>query len=316
MASAMRIRLKGRELAFPAKREIILGRDPMVDVRSDNPLVSRHHARLRPQQLGWVLEDTKSKHGTFVDGKPITSLAVTGPMTVWLAEPNAGEVVLLLPEGTPSGIFISYRREGASGESGRLYDHLIAHFGEQMVFRDIDTITPGSDFVSRIEDAFGACQVVLVIIWRSWLTITGPVGQRSLAIPTTVVVGSVAAPYSCRWSARSSPADRRAAHRHGPHRHHCQVRIAVMNELTLSNRWRTMGSAQNSMTPCAVPKFTLVPGASVTLRPGTTSSKPPVGVAAVQVVELRFRSPHTSGFVGCWATSATGRSNPHFSAPT
>jgi FHA domain/TIR domain len=180
MASAMRIRLKGRELAFPARREIILGRDPMVDVRSDNPLVSRHHARLRPQQLGWVLEDTKSKHGTFVDGKPITSLAVTGPMTVWLAEPNAGEVVLLLPEGTPSGLFISYRREDASGESGRLYDHLIAHFGEQMVFRDIDTITPGSDFVSRIEDAVGACQVVLVIIGRSWLTITGPDGQRRL----------------------------------------------------------------------------------------------------------------------------------------
>jgi hypothetical protein len=187
MASAMRIRLKGRELAFPAKREITLGRDPKVDVRSDNPLVSRRHARLRPEQYGWILEDTKSKHGTFVDGRPITRLPVTGPLTVWLAEPNAGEVVLLLPEGTPSGIFISYRREDASGEAGRLYDHLIAHFGEQMVFRDIDTITPGSDFVRRIEDAVGACQVVLVVIGRSWSTIRGPDGQRRLDNPTDFV---------------------------------------------------------------------------------------------------------------------------------
>jgi hypothetical protein len=187
MASAMRIRLKGRELAFPARREIILGRDPTVDVRSDNPLVSRHHARLRPQQFGWVLEDTKSKHGTFVDGKPITSVAVTGPTTVWLAEPNDGEVMLLLPEGTPSGIFISYRREDASGYAGRLYDHLTAHFGEQMVFRDIEHITPGSDFVRRIEDAVGACQVVLAVIGPSWATITGPDGQRRLDNPTDYV---------------------------------------------------------------------------------------------------------------------------------
>src|SRR6266536_3263364 len=105
MAPAIRIRLKGRELAFPVRREITLGRDPKMDVRTDNPLVSRRHARLRPEQCGWVLEDTKSKHGTFVDGKPITRLPVTGPLTVWLAEPNVGEILLLLPEGTASGFF-------------------------------------------------------------------------------------------------------------------------------------------------------------------------------------------------------------------
>ncbi len=187
MAPAIRIRLKGRELAFPVRREITLGRDPKMDVRTDNPLVSRRHARLRPEQCGWVLEDTKSKHGTFVDGKPITRLPVTGPLTVWLAEPNVGEILLLLPEGTASGIFISYRRDDSSGDAGRLYDHLIAHFGKQMVFRDIDTIAPGSDFVRRIEDAVGACQVFLVLIGRSWLTTTGPDGRRRLENPADFV---------------------------------------------------------------------------------------------------------------------------------
>jgi TIR domain/FHA domain len=180
MAAAMRIRLKGRDLTFPAAREIRLGRDPSMDVRSDNPLVSRHHATLRPGKYAWILEDTKSKHGTFVDGQQITRVPVTGPLTVWLAEPNAGQVVLLLPQSVPSGIFISYRRDETSGEAGRLYDHLVARFGEHMVFRDIDAIDPGTDFVGRIEEAVGSCQVLLALIGRSWLSLTGPDKQRRL----------------------------------------------------------------------------------------------------------------------------------------
>jgi hypothetical protein len=180
MASAIRIRLKGRDLTFPAAREITLGRDPKMDVRSDNPLVSRHHATLRPGRHGWILEDTTSKHGTFVNGQQITRMPVTGPLTVWLAEPNAGQVMLLLPQSVPSGIFISYRRDDASGEAGRLYDHLIARFGEHMVFRDIDAIDPGTDFVGRIEEAVGSCQVLLAVIGRDWLSVTGPDGRRRL----------------------------------------------------------------------------------------------------------------------------------------
>jgi hypothetical protein len=187
MVPAIRIRLKGRDLAFPSIREITLGRDPKMDVRSDNPLVSRHHATLRPGTRGWILEDTNSKHGTFVDGQQITRVPVTGPLTVWLAEPNAGQVLLLLPQSVSSGIFISYRREDASGEAGRLYDHLVARFGEHMVFRDIDTIDPGTDFVGRIEDAIGSCQVLLALIGRDWLTVRGPDGQRRLDNPADFV---------------------------------------------------------------------------------------------------------------------------------
>ncbi len=40
-------------------------------------------------------------------------------------------------------IFISYRRDDSGGRAGRLYDHLIAHFGQGQVFMDVDTIRPG-----------------------------------------------------------------------------------------------------------------------------------------------------------------------------
>jgi hypothetical protein len=189
----MRIRLRGREVSLPSGREIILGRGPTADVSSDNPLVSRRHARLRPEGRVWILEDIGSKRGTFVDGQRIQRVPIKGPVTVWLAEPNAGQLLLLLPEGNPTGIFISYRREDAAGDAGRLYDRLTAHFGEHMVFRDIDNLEPGTDFVGRIEDAVGACQVLLALIGRDWLDAKGPDGRRRLDNPADWVRLEIAA---------------------------------------------------------------------------------------------------------------------------
>ena len=48
-------------------------------------------------------------------------------------------------------IFVSYRREDASGHSGRLYDSLKAKF-PGLVFRDVDSLEPGDDFAVRIEE--------------------------------------------------------------------------------------------------------------------------------------------------------------------
>jgi hypothetical protein len=43
-----------------------------------------------------------------------------------------------------SGIFISYRREDTRGDAGRLAGDLKQRLGNNQVFRDIDTIEPGS----------------------------------------------------------------------------------------------------------------------------------------------------------------------------
>jgi hypothetical protein len=52
-----------------------------------------------------------------------------------------------------SGIFLSYRREDASGHTGRIYDRLSARFGSGQVFMDVVAIDAGTDFVARIEGA-------------------------------------------------------------------------------------------------------------------------------------------------------------------
>ena len=81
-----------------------------------------------------------------------------------------------MPESpaTPfSGIFVSYRRDDSSGHAGRLFDNLVNHFGNDRIFMDIDTIEPGEDFVTTIENAVGSCDILIAIIGRQWLSSTG-----------------------------------------------------------------------------------------------------------------------------------------------
>lgn len=82
-----------------------------------------------------------------------------------------------------SRIFISYRREDSIACAGRLYDRLADHFGEQHIFMDIDNMRVGLDFVEQIEQAVQACDVLIAVIGRGWLTAENEEGQRRLDNP-------------------------------------------------------------------------------------------------------------------------------------
>jgi hypothetical protein len=69
-----------------------------------------------------------------------------------------------------SGIFISYRRGDQAGFAGRLADALASAFGADNVFRDIEDIRPGEDFVTAIQDQLRTVGVMLVMIGPAWLT--------------------------------------------------------------------------------------------------------------------------------------------------
>ncbi len=94
---------------------------------------------------------------------------------------------------SPPGIFISYRRDDSSGFAGRLYDRLVQRFGADRVFMDIDTIRPGHEFAADIERALSECGACIVLIGRSWESITLPDGRRRLDEPTDFVRLEVAA---------------------------------------------------------------------------------------------------------------------------
>jgi hypothetical protein len=75
-------------------------------------------------------------------------------------------------------IFISYRRDDSGGHTGRLFDALSVRFGGARVFRDIEDLEPGVDFVDALDKALSQCDALLVIIGPGWSTAAGPAGRR------------------------------------------------------------------------------------------------------------------------------------------
>ncbi len=84
-------------------------------------------------------------------------------------------------------IFISYRRQDSAYPAGWLYDRLAARFGPEQIFKDIDSIELGDDFVDTITNAVGSCDILLALIGQEWLDIAGSDGTRRLDDPDDFV---------------------------------------------------------------------------------------------------------------------------------
>ena len=85
------------------------------------------------------------------------------------------------------GIFISYRREDAEGQAGRLFDDLANEFGNAAVFMDVAGSEPGRDFRRAIDENVANCGVLLAIIGKNWLNIRDAEGQRRIDDPMDFV---------------------------------------------------------------------------------------------------------------------------------
>jgi hypothetical protein len=84
-------------------------------------------------------------------------------------------------------IFISYRRDDSAGYAGRLTDALEKRLGKDNVFRDVEDIKPGEDFVKALERNLQNASAFLVIIGKDWLTARDHQGRRRLENPKDYV---------------------------------------------------------------------------------------------------------------------------------
>ncbi|HML09911.1 MAG TPA: peptidoglycan-binding protein [Stellaceae bacterium] len=76
-------------------------------------------------------------------------------------------------------ITISYRREDSGVITGRIFDRLVARYGRDSIFRDIDNIPLGVDFRQHINHVLDQSDIVLAIVGPQWI---GPRrGQSRLA---------------------------------------------------------------------------------------------------------------------------------------
>jgi hypothetical protein len=70
-------------------------------------------------------------------------------------------------------ILISYRRADSAAIVGRIYDRLIARYGANAVFLDVDGIPAGADFRDHIRRTLERTDVVLAVVGPAWLGATG-----------------------------------------------------------------------------------------------------------------------------------------------
>jgi ABC transport system ATP-binding/permease protein len=96
------LRVNGRELAPDDGRSWVIGRDPTADVVVDDPRVSRRHATLEWGPEGWVLRDAGSRNGTYLDGHRVSSLAVSGEISLRLGGEDGAHLSLTLPDAGPN----------------------------------------------------------------------------------------------------------------------------------------------------------------------------------------------------------------------
>ena len=80
-------------------------------------------------------------------------------------------------------IFISYRRADSKYVVDRIRDRLIDTYGEEAIFRDLESIPLGQDFSGVLNEATSTCDVMLVVIGPQWVTITDDQGNKRLFEP-------------------------------------------------------------------------------------------------------------------------------------
>ena len=84
-------------------------------------------------------------------------------------------------------VFISYRREDSAYAAGWLYDRLRERLGSGAIFKDIDNLRAGDDFVAEIVAAVQSSRVVLALIGKDWAMARDAAGARRLDDPDDFV---------------------------------------------------------------------------------------------------------------------------------
>jgi putative serine protease PepD len=101
--TSVRVSAQGRNYEFPPSAEVGIGMAETADVVLRAPGVSEHHARLAAEAGTWFLFDNDSAGGTWVGGRRITALALTGPVTARLGDAAGGADISLELVSPPPG---------------------------------------------------------------------------------------------------------------------------------------------------------------------------------------------------------------------
>jgi len=98
--STLNVECAGQSYTFQPGQEVSIGRDAQCDVVSNNPTVSRRHARITFDGSNWILRDEGSASGTFIGRERITERTLAGSVAAWLGDEATGERLVMVASGT------------------------------------------------------------------------------------------------------------------------------------------------------------------------------------------------------------------------
>lgn len=90
----------GRRMQVPPGRPFVIGRGPTADLDLPGAHVSRTHLVVELSDGRWTITD-HSRYGTFAGGRRVTTMALTGPVTVHLGTPPDVTALEFRPVGAP-----------------------------------------------------------------------------------------------------------------------------------------------------------------------------------------------------------------------
>ncbi|WP_051386074.1 toll/interleukin-1 receptor domain-containing protein [Actinokineospora inagensis] len=80
-------------------------------------------------------------------------------------------------------VFVNYRVDDSIHATIAITTRLAQHFGGENVFRDGDSLPPGSVYPPRIRRALERADTVLAVLGPEWLNVRDSAGRRRLADP-------------------------------------------------------------------------------------------------------------------------------------
>jgi putative serine protease PepD len=117
--TSVRVTAQGRSYAFPPGTVVSIGCAPDCDIVLQSPDVAPHHARLVPNGDAWYLTGEEAVGGIWVAGRPVSSLAVTGPVTAQLGDSHGTAEIRVEPITEPTGRGVAWSEERGTSDEGR-----------------------------------------------------------------------------------------------------------------------------------------------------------------------------------------------------
>jgi ABC-type multidrug transport system ATPase subunit/pSer/pThr/pTyr-binding forkhead associated (FHA) protein len=97
-APALLVRTRRSDHRLESGTEYRIGRDPAADIVLSDARVSWHHAVLKTDGAGWVLEDTGSRNGIFVGTEQTRRVDIRTNCVVRIGNPDDGPVLRFEPQ--------------------------------------------------------------------------------------------------------------------------------------------------------------------------------------------------------------------------